>query len=56
MGHPAYYRKNGFEKASLWGITAPFEVPDEAFMALQLREGALEKVSGVVEYSSAFFE
>lgn len=56
LGHPAYYAKYGFEKASLWRITAPFEVPDEAFMALQLKEGTLEKVSGVVEYSSAFIE
>jgi predicted N-acetyltransferase YhbS len=56
MGHPDYYPKFGFKKASLWDIKAPFEVPEEAFMALELRENALTSVSGVVEYPSVFFE
>ena len=56
LGHPEYYPKFGFKKASLWGIQAPFEVPDEAFMAIELTEDALKEVSGVVEYSSVFFE
>ncbi|WP_369903218.1 GNAT family N-acetyltransferase [Bacillus manliponensis] len=56
LGHENYYPKFGFKRASLWGIQAPFEVPDEAFMALQLQEGALQNVSGVVQYSKAFFE
>lgn len=56
LGHLEYYPKFGFKKASLWGIEAPFEVPDEAFMAIELHENALNKVSGVVEYPSVFFE
>lgn len=56
LGHPEYYPKFGFKKASLWGIKAPFEVPDEALMAIELYENALDNVSGVIEYSSAFFE
>lgn len=56
LGHHEYYPKFGFEKASRWDINAPFEVPEEAFMALELEENALQHVSGVVEYSSAFFE
>lgn len=56
LGHPQYYPKFGFQKASQWGIKAPFEVPDEVFMAMELQENALAHVSGVVEYSSAFFE
>lgn len=56
LGHPEYYPKFGFKKASLWGIKAPFEVPDEAFMALELIENALHEVSGFVEYPSTFFE
>lgn len=56
LGHSEYYPKFGFKKASLWGIRAPFEVPDEAFMAIELSEGSLNNVSGVVEYPSAFFE
>ncbi|KRG16774.1 MULTISPECIES: GNAT family N-acetyltransferase [Bacillaceae] len=56
LGHPEYYPKFGFKKASTWGIKAPFEVPDEAFMAIELGENTLDKVSGVVEYPSVFFE
>ncbi|QGQ45157.1 GNAT family N-acetyltransferase [Metabacillus sediminilitoris] len=56
LGHPEYYPKFGFKKASLWGIEAPFEVPDEAYMAIELHENALNKVSGIVEYPSVFFE
>jgi predicted N-acetyltransferase YhbS len=56
LGHPEYYPKFGFKKASLWGIQAPFEVPDEVFMALELSDNALHKVSGIVEYPGVFFE
>ncbi|MFF0829793.1 GNAT family N-acetyltransferase [Brevibacillus sp. NPDC003359] len=56
LGHSQYYPKFGFQKASRWGIKAPFEVPDEVFMAMELQVNALANVSGVVEYSSAFFE
>jgi len=56
LGHPEYYPKFGFKKASLWGITAPFEVPAEAFMVIELSENALNNVSGMVEYPSVFFE
>lgn len=55
LGHPSYYPKFGFKKASLWGIKPPFEVPDEVFMALELEGTALDGVSGVVEYPRAFF-
>ncbi|SFJ25555.1 Predicted N-acetyltransferase YhbS [Halobacillus dabanensis] len=54
LGHPDYYVKFGFAKASSFDIHAPFEVPDEAFMALELEKGALEKVSGIVDYPPAF--
>ncbi|MFK4414533.1 MULTISPECIES: GNAT family N-acetyltransferase [Bacillus] len=56
LGHPEYYPKFGFKKASEWNIKAPFEVPDEVFMVMELRGNALEGVEGVVEYSSAFAE
>ncbi|MGG0664973.1 N-acetyltransferase [Viridibacillus arvi] len=55
LGHPDYYPKFEFKKASTGKIKAPFDVPDEAFMALELSDNALSNVSGVVEYSSAFF-
>ena len=56
LEHPEYYPKFGFKKASLWGIKAPFEVPDDAFMAIELSENALDYASGMVEYPSVFFE
>ncbi|WP_428912194.1 GNAT family N-acetyltransferase [Niallia sp. Krafla_26] len=56
LGHKDYYPKFGFKPASLWNIQAPFEVPDEVFMALELTHHSLEKVQGVVHYSKAFLE
>ncbi len=56
LGHPKYYPKFGFIKASKFGIRAPFDVPDEAFLALELVEGALKEVKGVVEYPAPFSE
>ncbi|MEV5111116.1 N-acetyltransferase [Bacillus sp. LBA3-1-1.1] len=56
LGHPEYYPKFGFKKTSDWNIKAPFEVPDEVFMVMELRENALQGVEGVVQYSSAFAE
>lgn len=54
LGHDKYYPKFGFEKASKYRISAPFEVPDSLFMALELVENALDNVNGVVIYSDAF--
>lgn len=54
LGHDQYYPRFGFKPASVFGIEAPFEVPDEAFMALELNEGSLKKVSGKVIYSKPF--
>ena len=56
LGHESYYPKFGFEKASKYGVKPPFEVPDEAYMILELVPGGLNGVSGIVEYSKAFFE
>jgi len=54
LGHPEYYPRFGFERASRFGIRAPIEVPDEALMAMELRPGGLAGVSGVVEWASEF--
>ncbi|MGN4425066.1 GNAT family N-acetyltransferase [Bacillus cereus group sp. MYBK30-1] len=54
LGYQEYYPRFGFKKASDWNIKAPFEVPDEVFMAMELRENALQGVEGVVQYSEAF--
>lgn len=54
LGHPEYYPRFGFKQAANWGIRAPFEVPSEVFMALELEPGALQKVNGVVTYAAPF--
>lgn len=54
LGHEHYYPKFGFEPASNWGIKAPFDVPDEVFMAIELQPNALENVSGTVHYPKEF--
>jgi putative acetyltransferase len=56
VGHPEYYPKFGFRKASKYDIQAPFDVPDDAFLALELIEGALKKIRGVVEYPKPFYD
>lgn len=56
LGHPEYYPKFGFRKSSLWKIKAPFEVPEEALMAIELQKDSLNHSSGVIEYPSVFFE
>jgi putative acetyltransferase len=56
LGHPTYYPRFGFERASLHGLACQWEVPDEAFMVLILDADALAGVSGVAEYRAEFDE
>lgn len=54
LGHPDYYPRFGFERAARFGLAFPGHVPDEAFLALPLREGTLEGRSGTIVYHAAF--
>lgn len=54
LGHSEYYPRFGFEIASNKGIKAPFDVPDEAFMVIELIPRTLENVQGTVKYSEPF--
>lgn len=54
LGHPEYYRKLGYQLASSYQIYAPFDVPEEAFMAKEVIDEGLQNVHGVVQYSDAF--
>lgn len=56
LGHSGYYTKFGFSPASQWNIQCPFDVPEEAFMAIELEKGALNDKEGVVDYPAAFTE
>ena len=53
LGHPAYYPRFGFVPASGYGIKPPFEVPDEAMLALALDPGRPVPV-GSIRYAPAF--
>jgi predicted N-acetyltransferase YhbS len=54
LGHEKFYPKFGFQPASKWNIRAPFDVPDEAFMAIELIPGALKDAAGTVHYPKEF--
>ncbi|MFN8343085.1 MAG: N-acetyltransferase [Cyclobacteriaceae bacterium] len=54
LGHPRYYPRFGFIPTSRWNIKPPFDVPEEAFMGLELVVGGLERVQGTVRYPDEF--
>lgn len=55
LGHPEYYPRFGFVRASRYGIISEYEgVPDEAFMILVLDEAILEGVTGIGKYRPEF--
>lgn len=54
LGHKEYYPRFGFVPASKWEIKSPYEVPDEAFMAMELVPGGLDGIHGKVQYDEAF--
>jgi len=56
VGHPAYYPRFGFAPAKPQGIDCEFEVPEEAFMILELRRGALAGKGGTVKFQPEFKE
>jgi len=52
LGHPDYYPRFGFSTDKARSLASPF--PPGAFMALELRPGALDGVCGKVRYPEAF--
>jgi putative acetyltransferase len=49
VGHPQYYPRFGFERASAHGLTCPWDgVPDEAWMVCILDAAAMAGASGAV--------
>ncbi len=54
LGHPTYYPRFGFQPAALFEISCTYDVPADAFMALELQEGALDNVSGIAYYQPEF--
>ncbi|MBA7677950.1 N-acetyltransferase Eis [subsurface metagenome] len=56
LGHPNYYPRFGFVPAKPRGIECEFEVPKEAWMILELCEGALAGRRGIVRFRPEFKE
>lgn len=56
VGHPQFYPRFGFVRASTKGLTCEFPVRDEVFMALEVDTGALADARGLVRYRPEFSE
>ncbi|MCC7332635.1 MAG: N-acetyltransferase [Flavobacteriales bacterium] len=54
LGHEHYYPKFGFEPADKWNIKAPFDIPSDVFMAIELVKDGLKNISGTVIYPKEF--
>ncbi len=54
LGHAEYYPRFGFLPANRYGLLCEYEVPEDVFMALELRAGALLGIGGLVRYQPEF--
>ena len=54
VGQPDYYPRFGFGPAARFGLTCEYDVPEDAFLALELVPGALAGKAGKVRYHAAF--
>lgn len=55
MGHPKYYQSFGFKLASDWKIGNDNNYDSKYLFALELVDGGLDGVNGIVEYCPAFY-
>lgn len=54
IGHEKYYPRFGYKKTSNFGISFPFDVPEENGMAVELVKDGLKDKKGVVKYPHEF--
>ena len=54
LGHIGYYPRFGFVPSTRFGIGCEYEMPEEAFMVIELLPGYLQGKSGTVRYPAAF--
>ena len=55
VGHPAYYLRFGYEKASKYNTIFPFELPDEVKMIKRLHEKIELSGDYQIEYPQGYF-
>jgi putative acetyltransferase len=53
LGHPEYYPRFGFKRASAAGLQNEYSA-DEAFMVLEIRPGSMLAGGGLVKYAPEF--
>jgi putative acetyltransferase len=56
LGHPEYYPRFGFVPSVHFEIKSEYGVPPEIFMVKELREDALDGISGTIKYHQIFDE
>jgi putative acetyltransferase len=55
LGHPGFYPRFGFKPAhSTYGVACEYSVPDEVFMALELKPDSFNGISGTFFYHPEF--
>ncbi len=54
IGHEKYYPRFGYKKTSNFGISFPFDIPEENGMAVELVKDGLKDKKGVVKYPHEF--
>ena len=54
VGHPEYYPRFGFTRASTAGVSCEFEVADDAFMVVELVPGSVGGRTGTLHFHEAF--
>jgi len=54
LGHTWFYPRFGFIPAGRYGIRSEYDVPEEAFMIIELKPGYLAGASGTIQYHQAF--
>jgi len=55
LGHEQYYPKFGFVSTEKWNIKAPFDVPKNVFMGIELVKNGLTGITGTVQYPKEFY-
>ena len=54
IGHPNYYPRFGFVPSFKYGIKSEYDVPDEAFMVIELAPNSLQGHKGIIKYHEEF--
>ena len=54
LGHPAFYPRFGFAPSSRFGIGCEYDVPEDAFMVVELEPGFLRGAPGTIRYHAVF--